>query len=179
MQFDDDLMRQACLSYVSKYTVVASATNVTVNPPWADPGSWQRECRDMTLKLTDTLLQSKARAKDNELFVIVAPEPFEYECEEVLVNTLRTVVAAGHRAIFVAPMVPHARPQIHDPLAAKILSEAETLDMRHAASRFRDRISQLGVAFSRIDNPELMQVVAMEVGVLQSASGRKRVLRAR
>jgi len=159
--------------------VAASATNVTVNPPWADPASWQRESREMTLKLKDTLLQSSSRAKDNELFIVVAPEPFDFECEDLLVNTLRTVVAGGHRVVYVAPLVPQGKTKIRDPLAARILSEAQTLDMRNRASRFRDRVSQLGVAFSRIDNPELMQMVAMEVGVLQSASGRKRVLRAR
>lgn len=179
MQVDDDLMRRACLSYVSKYAVVSSATNVTVNPPWATPGSWHGECLAMTMKLTETLLQSNARAKDNELFVLVAPEPFDYECEEMIVNAIRTVVAAGHRVIFVAPMVPQARPVIHDPLAAKILGEAQTQDLRRSESRFQERVSGLGVAFARIDSPRLMQLVAMEVGVLQSASGRRRVLRAR
>ncbi|QEG24360.1 DUF58 domain-containing protein [Mariniblastus fucicola] len=179
MQVDDDLIRTACLKYVDKFSVVASATNVTVNPPWSDPGSWQRESREMTTKLTQTLLQANTQAKDNELFVVVAPEPFDFECEDLFVNTLRTVVAAGHRVIFVAPMVPPVQARIHDPLAAEILSEAKTEDMRNRDSRFRDRVSQLGVAFSRIDNPELMKLVAMEVGVLQSASGRRRVLRAR
>ena len=179
MQLDDNLMRQACLDYVSKFTVVASSTNVTVNPPWSDPSAWQRESREMTLKLKETLLQSNSRAKDNELFVVVAPEPFDFECEDMLVSTLRTVVAAGHRVIYVAPMVPQTQTVIHDPLAAKILSEARLEDMRNRKSQFRDRVSQLGVSFSRIDSPELMQVVAMEVGILQSASGRKRVLRAR
>ena len=179
MQVDDELMRRACLSYVDKFTVAASATNVTVHPPWVNPASWHNECRSMTLELAETLLQSNARAKDNELFVVVAPEPIDFECEEVLIDTLKTIVAAGHRVVFVAPMVPQTQTQIHDPLAKKILSEAKTEDMRNATSRFKDRVSRLGIAFSRIDNPQLMQVVAMEVGVLQSASGRKRVVRAR
>lgn len=179
MQLDDDLMRQACLSYVDKFAIVASATNVTVSPPWETPGTWHGECLAMTMKLKDTLLQSNARAKDNELFVLVAPEPFDYECEDVLVNAIKTVVAAGHRVIFVAPMAPQARPVIHDPLAAKILGEAEMQDMRRGGSSFQEQVSGLGVAFSRIDNPRLMQLVAMEIGVLQSASGRRRVLRAR
>ncbi len=179
MQLDDQLMRQACLAYVEKFTVVASATNVTVDPPWANPSSWQRECRSMTEKLTEALMQTNARAKDNELFVVVAPEPYDWECEDMLVNALRTVVAAGHRMIFVAPMVPQAQTKINDPLAARILGQAKTEDLRNVHSPFRERVSQLGVAFARIDDPTLMQVVAMEVGILQSASGRKRVLRAR
>ncbi len=179
MLVDDELMRKACLKYVDRFTVIASASNVTANPPWIDPGSWQRECHRMTLKLTETLLQTNARAKDNELVVVVAPEPFDPECENLLVDALRTIVAAGHRVVFVAPILPPTPSLIHDPLAAKILSEAQIVDTRTVASHFRDRVSRLGVAFSRIDNPELMRLVAMEVGILQSASGRKRVLRAR
>jgi uncharacterized protein (DUF58 family) len=179
MQLDDELMRRACLDYVEKYTVVASSTNVTTQPPWVEPGRWHNECRMMTLKLSETLLDAKARAKDNELFVVVAPEPFDVECENMLEKTLRTVVAAGHRVILVAPMIPQTPGKIHDPLAARILSEAGVVELRDSASRFRDRVSQLGVAFARIDDPMLMQLVAMEVDLLQSGSGRKRVLRAR
>ena len=97
----------------------------------------------------------------------------------MLEKTLRTVVAAGHRVILVAPMIPQTPGKIHDPLAARILSEAGVVELRDSASRFRDRVSQLGVAFARIDDPMLMQLVAMEVDLLQSGSGRKRVLRAR
>lgn len=179
MQVDDRLMHQACLSYVRKYSVVASSTNVTAKPPWSDPGSWHQESRGMTFQLSEMVLEANARAKDNELFVVVAPEPFDFECEEMLLNTLKSVVAGGHRVVFVAPMVPYAPAKIHDPLAAKILSEASVVDMRNAQSRFRERVSELGVAFARVDDPTLMQIVAMEVGLLQSGSGRKRVLRAR
>ena len=179
MQVDDDLMRRACLRYVEKYTVVASAANVTSKPPWADPGQWQNESRHMTLRLTDTLLEANTRAKDNELFVVVAPEPFDFECEEMFVNTLKTIVAAGHRVVYVAPLIPRAPTKIHDPMAARILSEASEINIRDSRSRFRERVTQLGVAFARIDDPVLMKLVAMEVGLLQSGTGRKRVLRAR
>lgn len=179
MQVDDQLMRRVCLDYVNKFSVVASSTNVTVQPPWADPGRWHNESRKMTLNLTETLLESRTRAKDNELFVVIAPEPFDLDGESMLENALRTVVASGHRVVFVAPLIPHGPKEIHDPLAEKIMREINQIDVRNAASRFRERVSQLGVAFARIDDPKLMQIVAMEVGLLQSASGRKRVLRAR
>ena len=133
----------------------------------------------MTLRLTDTLLEANTRAKDNELFVVVAPEPFDFECEEMFVNTLKTIVAAGHRVVYVAPLIPRAPTKIHDPMAARILSEASEINIRDSRSRFRERVTQLGVAFARIDDPVLMKLVAMEVGLLQSGTGRKRVLRAR
>lgn len=179
MQVDDKLMRRACLQYVNQFTVVASATNVTSKPPWSDPGRWHEECRMMTTKTVETLLDSNSRAKDNELFVVVAPEPFDQQCENLLVEALRTVVAGGHRVVFVAPIAPPPIRKILDPTAARILGDANVVNMRNAPTMFRDRVSELGVAFARIDDPKLMQLVAMEVGLLQSASGRKRALRAR
>ena len=50
---------------------------------------------------------------------------------------------------------------------------------RNAESGFKKRMGELGVAFARIDDPKLMQIVAMEVGLLQSGKSRGRVLRAR
>ena len=133
----------------------------------------------MTLLLADILVEAKSHAKDNELFVLIAPEPFDRECEDVLDSVIKTVISAGHRVVYVAPMVPYIKPVIYDPVAARILDSANLGSTRNAPSDFRKRMSELGVAFARIDDPTLMQIVAMEVGLLQSGKSRGRVLRAR
>ena len=179
LQLDDSRMRNACLAYVQKYSVVASSTNVTISPPWSDPNLWYRESRKMTLLLADILMEAKSRAKDNELFVLIAPEPFDRECEEALDKVIKTVVSAGHRLVFVAPMVPYIKPVIFDPVAKRILESTDMKSSRNAESGFKKRMGELGVAFARIDDPKLMQIVAMEVGLLQSGKSRGRVLRAR
>ena len=159
LQLDDSRMRNACLAYVQKYSVVASSTNVTISPPWSDPNLWYRESRKMTL--------------------LLAPEPFDRECEEALDKVIKTVVSAGHRLVFVAPMVPYIKPVIFDPVAKRILESTDMKSSRNAESGFKKRMGELGVAFARIDDPKLMQIVAMEVGLLQSGKSRGRVLRAR
>ena len=179
LQVDDDLMREVCLAFVNKVSVVASSSNVTINPPWSDPNRWYRESRKMTLKLSDLLTESKSRAKDNELFVLIAPEPFDRECEDVLDGVIKSTVSAGHRVVFVAPMVPYRKPVIYDPVAARIINSAHLDSGNHAPSDFRKRMSELGVAFARVDDPKLMQMVAMEVGLLQSGKSRGRVMRSR
>jgi uncharacterized protein (DUF58 family) len=179
MQFDDDAMRKACLMYINQHPVVASSTNVTLNPPWSDPSRWYRECQRMTMLMTDMLMESKSRAKDNELFIVVAPEPFDQDCELAIESALKTVVAAGHRVIFIAPMVPYVPPVVQDPVAARILANADLGHSRDADSDFRSKLLGLGAAFSRVDDPKLMQIVAMEVGLLQSGKSRTRIMRSR
>jgi hypothetical protein len=172
-------MRSACLSYVQQYSVVASSTNVTLDPPWMDPVCWHRECRRMTFYLCDMLQEAKSRAKDNELFIVISPEPFDRECEDELESTIKSIVSARHRVIFVAPMVPQSKLSVSDPIAARILANTTHYDSRNAESSFRFRITALGATFARIDDPSLMQIVAMEVGLLQSGKSRGRVIRSR
>lgn len=174
LQYDDDEMRSACLRYVQEFSVVASATNVTMDPPWLDPSRWQQECRRMAFSLCDVLKESRSRAKDNELFIIIAPEPFDHDCELALESAVKSLVSARHRVIFVAPMVPQTKVPISDPVASRILANVKQHDSRHAETSFRFRMTALGVTFARIDDPALMQMVAMEVGLLQSGQQRGR-----
>ncbi len=179
LQFDNPEMRTACLQYVKRFSVVSSSTNVTLAPPWTDPRHWNQECRRMTLKLSNLLVESKSRAKDNELFVIVAPEPIDQPCEDALESVIKTTIAAGHRVMFVAPIAPLPTPTIVDPVAERILKEIGPLGPSKTESRFGRRVVELGAAFARVNDPSLMQMVAMEIGILQSGKSRGRKLRAR
>lgn len=179
LQFDDDAMRSACLNYVEQYSVVAYSSNVTLDPPWLDPARWNSECRRMAYYLCDVLLEAKTRAKDNELFIVIAPEPLDHDCEEAIESAVKSVVSARHRVIFVAPMVPQPKLSISDPVAARILAKTTQYDSRNAETSFRFRMTALGVTFARMDDPALMQIVAMEVGLLQSGKSRGRVMRTR
>ena len=77
LQFDDQAMRDACLCYAKRFSVDSSTTTVALDAPWTDPGTWRRERIRMNQYLCDHLLEAKSRAKDNELFVVVAPEPID------------------------------------------------------------------------------------------------------
>ena len=133
----------------------------------------------MTHYLCDVLKEANSRAKDNELFIIIAPEPFDQECEEAVESAVKSVVAARHRVIFVAPMVPQQKIPVFDPIASRILAKTTQYDARNAETSFRFRMTALGATFARIDDPSLMQIVAMEIGLLQSGKSRGRVLRSR
>ena len=132
----------------------------------------------MTQYMCDNLLEARTRAKDNELFVLIAPEPVDREGVDAIDSAVKTVVAARHRVVFVAPAVPRKK-IIHDPLAARIIAEADAVDARNTESELRLGLTSLGATFARIDDPALMQIVAMEIGLLQSGRSRGKVLRGR
>lgn len=199
LQFDDDVMRDACLAYAKKFSVDASTTSVALDAPWRDPGVWRRERSRMTRYLCDNLLEAKSRAKDNELFVLVAPEPIDQKGVEILEGAVKSVVAARHRVMFVAPWLPQTD-QKRDPLAERIIAQAnEALETQWGGSKrgsvetspgderstayswssddLEYHLSALGASFARIGDPKLMQLVAMEIGILQSGKSRAKGVR--
>lgn len=201
LQFDDDAMRDACLHYVKAYSVDSSSTTVALDAPWTNPGVWRRECSQMTRFLCDNLLEAKSRAKDNELFVLIAPEPIDRVGIVIVESAVKSVVAAGHRVIFVAPWLPKQSLASRDPVAARIMDQLRTNEKFTAAEvatgetnsnraasgspqsvadfNLQFALTSLGATYARIGDPALMKIVAMEIGLLQSGKSRGKVLRAR
>jgi uncharacterized protein (DUF58 family) len=208
MQFDDEAMREVCLRYVKEYAVDSSSTTVALDQPWASVAVWRRECKRMTQFLCDHLLAAKSQAKDNELFVLIAPEPIDRQGIETLENAIKSVVAARHRVIFVAPWLPELTPSNQDPVAARIIAQTKMTGVEFQGQRpsgefavkrdpevgspvppintpypvdhdLRFGLTALGATYSRIGDPKLMQIVAMEIGLLQSGKSRVKSLRAR
>jgi hypothetical protein len=168
----------------------------------------------MTQFLCDHLLEAKSRAKDNELFVLIAPEPIDRQGIEMLERAIKSVVAARHRVIFVAPWLPDVNPSSLDPVAARIMAQTKLTNLEkqglvekqgqlpsgefssngaaeNSLSRspistshpvdhdLRFGLTALGATYSRIGDPSLMQIVAMEIGLLQSGKSRAKSLRSR
>lgn len=174
MQFDDAELRKYCLKYVEKFNVVSSATSVAIDPPYFDMGQWLRARNEMTLAICDRMTQVRARAKDNELFVVVAPEPHDFLGAEMLESSVKQCIAAGHRVMFVAPERPVMRGLVEDSVAAEIITKYSSGSNRRAESDLGNRLNRVGATFARIDDPQLMKLVATEIGILQSSTGRAR-----
>ena len=177
MQFDNDAMRKACLDYVDKYSAVSHATTVSIERPWEDAGRWRRESEAMTHSLCKHLAEARSRAKDNELFVLIAPEPADRSCVEAIVSSVKMAIAARHRVIYVAPAIAKSSQPVEDSVAQRILAQAGVVDTRNTESELRLGLTSLGASFARLDDPALMQIVANEIGILQSGKSRGKVLR--
>ncbi len=174
MQFDDELMKKWCERYVEKYSVNPSSINRTGSLPWINAATWEGECNHMNERICRAFDQARVKAKDNELFVMVAPEPLGKIARTRTVNSIRLAVADGHRVIFIGPLSPPAEVEIHDPIAARIAESRPEFDGATADSLFQYKINTIGAAYSRIGDPRLMQMVAMQVGLLQLGLGRGR-----
>ena len=110
---------------------------------------------------------------------MIAPEPVDYVGVELIESAVKSVVAARNRVIFVAPSIPTQNDVIHDPTAARILAEANRQDLNASDSELKWRLTSLGATFARIEDPTLMQLVASQIGLLQSGKSRGRVSRTR
>jgi len=176
LQHDDQAMGDACMQYVDRYVVVSNATSISFEQPWVDPGRWRTASHGGTEMLCANLLDARLRAKDNELFVLIAPEPINQESLDLIEGSVKTVIAAGHRVVFVAPTIPSPNNLIHDPVVARILAQENRVELSNSDSELKWRLGTLGAAFARIEDPSLMQVVATQIGVLRSGKSRGRAV---
>ena len=135
---------------------------------------WESECNHMNERVCWALDQARGKAKDNELFVIVAPEPAGKLARERTLKSVRLAVADGHRVIFVGPLSPPPDVEIHDSIAARISKTRPEFDGATAESLFQFKICAIGATYARIGDTRLIQKVAMQVGLLQSGMGRGR-----
>ena len=176
MQFNDAALRDACLAYLQDYSIFSSATSVALDPPYEDLAHWLQTRNEMTLKLCDSLNQLRMRARDNELFIILAPEPHDLLGCEMIEAAVKNTIAARHRVLFVAPERPMYQHLVQDEQAARILIRHSSDAHRNAVSDLGERLRILGACFSRIDNPRLMPLVATEIGLLQSSASRSQAI---
>jgi uncharacterized protein (DUF58 family) len=172
LQFDENWMRELCLRYASEYSVDSESTTLAIDSYYQDMGSWLNVRNRIWLELFEQLNQLRSRAKENELFVVISPEPHDLLSCEMMETAIRTTIAAKHRVIFIAPEPPSFPETISDPAAAEIFERFKRTNYRTADSELGDRLKAIGVPFARIDDPKIMQLVAAEIGLLQSGARR-------
>jgi len=160
LQHDDEAMSDACMQYVDRYVVVSNATSISFVQPWIDPGRWRTASHGGTKMLCANLLDARSREESLDL----------------IESSVKTVIAARHRVVFVAPTIPSPNNLIHDPVAARILAAENRVDLSNSDSELKWRLGALGAAFARIEDPSLMQIVATQVGLLQSGKSRGRAV---
>ena len=172
LQFDEIWMRELCLRYAVEYSIDSSSTTLAIEPSYQDMGSWLNVRNRIWLELFEQLNHLRAKAKENELFIVISPEPYDLLGCDMMESAIKTALASKHRVIFVAPEPPSLPEKISDPAAAKIFERNRRSNYRTADSELGDRLRKLGVSFARIDDPKLMQLVSAEIGILQSGARR-------
>lgn len=164
--YDRNLMRLACEAWVKQYPLATTRVEATIGSDYAD-------LRDRTnSNLCQRLLESRSRAKDVELFVVVGSYPATSHAAQHLINVMRVCRAAGHRVIHVDAGLPDIYENLEDSVARQFVKAEERAEDTPLVKETRSQLKSLGIRCSAIRDPRLMEIVAMEVELIRSGKFR-------
>ncbi len=159
-------MRKACEDWVRKYPLVT----VSVKLP---EQFMSQSLRALTNEnICTRLMESRARASDNELFVVVGTLPTAWQDAEKLLDVVRVCRAANHRVIYINAGMPRKSLTIEDPVARKLLKAAEEAGSAEVNGFVEQELITMGVKCASINDPKLMEYVAIEVDLIRSGKVR-------
>lgn len=167
LKYDDQAMRDAWFAFSRKYEVNLHQSG----PPSSE--SMRRAQLESNEVICKCLSEGYARAKDNELFIIVGRIPTTEKELSQLEDRIRLVRAANHRVIFVDAGTVDFVETIQDDLAKEILASSQKQSDRLVAYGAGKVLQSIGASFAQIEDPKLMEMVAKEVNLLASGRGPK------
>ncbi len=172
LRFDDDLMRDVCRLYVDQYSLVSVPTTQQLGLQRV-----QRSHKKTMSEICRRLMEAHARAKDNELIVLVGRMPTVGTEMKHLEDVIRLIRAAHHRVVLVDAGSDNVTDVITDPTARRIMLESIIEREEIASKRLTSRLTALGVKLALIDDPKLIEKVAMEIELVRSGRIRTRSAR--
>lgn len=135
--------------------------------------STQRETETAAMsRICLSLNRGVARAKDNELFLILSITPMHFNEINRLADSVRMASAAHHRVIYldVGTQVPHGG--FLDVRASHILAKSRVRGLAEQQQRLQQSLVKYGARISSINDPRLIETVAEEVELLRSGRTR-------
>ena len=164
--YDRQQMRLACESWVKKFSLATTRIEASI-------GNSYTHLRDQAnSNLCQRLLESRSRAKDIELFVVVGSYPLTSQAAKQLINVMRVCRAAGHRVIHIDAGLPDIYESLEDPVARQFVKTQDRDDDSALAKETRLEMKRLGIRCAAIRDPRLMEIVAMEVDLIRSGKSR-------
>lgn len=165
---DAAAIRAACLAWCRQHPVVT----VRIRPSLRSDDDRSRLLTNEVL--CKRLLEAHARAKDNELFVIIGCWPQSPTQAGRLLDVIRLCRTAGHRVIAIDGGLPDNRQGLQDPLARAVWNEYQECDEQLIPAFAVQELNALGVRYAQIQDPRLMETVAIEVDLIRSGKFRGR-----
>ncbi len=159
-------LEAACCRYAQRFSIQKPRRDSGVSQGTLD------EQRSLMHQISRCLLQAQSRARDNELFVIIAefantPAPIRE-----LTDTIRLCRAARHRVIAVDTPAGMTTDGLVDKTAARILAAAGGRLETQPNPDLHRELTRLGVRYARLEDPRLMQIVINELEMIRSGRGR-------
>ena len=163
---DNEAMLDACRAYSRKYPVTPPRFHSSSGRPSVE------EQQALQHNIVASLLQCRSRARDNELFVIIAELMSSSEANHELLEAIRVCRAAKHRVLVIeTPAREVAAETYYDHDAARILT-ANSVSGAGSNSLLRQQLTSLGVRCASLDDPQMMQMVVDELALLRSGKSR-------
>ena len=164
--YDSEAMRSACETWLHKFPIAT----VRIKPPLHLHDQSLRSLT--TVNICQRILEAHARAKDNELFVIVGSWPASRDDAQRLLNVVRVCRAAGHHVIYIDAGLPNRSLFLADPVARELLQQAHEGDDPETNGFVGNELTAMGVRCAQISDPRLMETVAVEVDLIRSGKFR-------
>lgn len=163
---DNEAMLYACEAYSRKYPVTMPRYHSSSGRPSIE------EQQALQHNIVASLLQCRSRARDNEMYVIIAELMSSSDANHELLDAIRVCRAAKHRVLVIeTPTREVAAETYYDHDAARILSANFVSEAGHN-SLLRQQLTSLGVRCASLDDPQMMQMVVDELDLLRSGKSR-------
>ncbi|MCA9176635.1 MAG: DUF58 domain-containing protein [Planctomycetales bacterium] len=119
-----------------------------------------------------SLVRGVARAKDNELFVVITAAPVYLDEVDKLEEAVRLARAAYHRVMLLYGVPEPDELQVADPAARRILLEERQRETEQSMSQLRERMGRVGAKVATFSDARLVSRIVAEVELLRSGRGR-------
>lgn len=142
-------------------------------PIGVPPAQQLASARHTTLEtVCRAIVESVARARDNELMVVIGALPGRPDEVDAMEKAVRLARAEYHRVVLLYCDPQPADVQMLDPDAKRILLDQRRNDVRKATEILKQRVNRLGAKVAEFSDPRLAEKIAGEVELLRSGRGR-------
>lgn len=162
---DRQAMRSACLRYAEQYPVRRELAGTDAPQSTSASAALEQQ-------MANCLMQTAHHARDNELFVLIGCFPESGLSPGPLRDAIRVCRANRHRVIAI-DTPPARRPhRLIDPDAARIVTRLQAASPVEGGATIRRELTRMGVRYSRLDDPEMMQMVVNELEFIRTGRAR-------
>ena len=166
MAFDDQMFRTACDRFFADYPSVANSLSLVANY-----GAGRLEKEKSVTQIAKALIENVARAKDNELFVLVGDFGVAANAYQQLLQSVRVARAHFHRVMLVSVPPREIANCIDDQVARQAFEYMQSVNKNMSIQQVSEFFG-LGATYAELDDLNLLEKVVGELRILKSGGSR-------
>lgn len=166
LTYDDQLFRKSCDRFFADYPSVANALSLVANY-----GAGRLEKEKSVIQIAKALIENVARAKDNELFVLVGDFGVASDAYQQLLQSVRIARANFHRVMLVSVPPREIANCIDDQVARQAFEYMQSVNKNMSIQQLSEFFG-LGATFSELNDVNLLEKVVGELRILKSGGSR-------